>query len=70
MDRSRDLYPTLVGVCVALLLAGGALLAVPRLAPAPLAPTVRPLAEPWLLGVVVLGVGGSLGSLLVLRSLH
>lgn len=70
MDLTYDLFPTLVVLCGLLVLVGGALLVVPRLTPAPYRTIVRPLADLWLLGVVVLGLGGALGALLFLRNLY
>lgn len=70
MNLARDLYPLLVGISGLLVVASVSLLLAPLLAPPPLEPTVRPLAELWLLWVVIAGIGGSLAALLFLRGLH
>lgn len=70
MNGISDLYAALVGVCATLILGGSALLIGPRVAPPAVVPAAQPLRELWLLGVVVLGVGATLGALLLLRAVQ
>lgn len=70
MTVDENLYPALVTVCGLLLGAGAVLLAAPRLAPPAVDSFARSLPAPWLLPVVLLGVGGAFAALLLLRGLQ